>query len=284
MTIRHLDSLLHPSAVAVVGASRNPMLPGGMAFRCLRRGGFAGPVLAVNRRAPVVDGAPAYADVDDLPLAPDLAILAVAPRETARIVAALGRRGCRGFVLLPHRGDAPNRGAVPPAAILAAARPWLGRILGPDCFGVMVPSLALNASLAPDLPQPGHLACVSQSNAVAAAMLGRVQGAGIGISKLVGAGAGADIDLADLLDYLSLDATTHVIALHLQTVPQGRKFMSALRAASRMKPVIACRSGAAGEGDPSTDAVYDAVLRRAGALRVRDMDDLFDAAVALSGR
>jgi len=284
MTIRHLDSLFHPSAVAVVGASRDPGLPGGMAFRCLRRGGFAGPVLAVNRRAPAVDGAPACADVDDLPLVPDLAVLAVAPQETARIVAALGRRGCRGFVLLPYRADMSNRGAGLPAVILAAARPWLGRVLGPDCFGVMVPSLALNASLAPDLPRPGHLACVTQSNAVAAAMLGRVQGAGIGLSKLVGAGAAADIDLADLLDYLALDAATHVIALHLHTVPQGRKFMSALRAASRMKPVIVCRSGAAGEDDPSTDAVYDAVLRRAGALRVRDIDDLFDAAVALSGR
>ncbi len=284
MTIRHLDSLLRPSAVAVVGASRNPMLPGGMAFRRLRQGGFAGPVLAVNRRAAAVDGAPAYADVDDLPLVPDLAILAVAPRETARIVAALGRRGCRGFALLPGQGDVPKDGEGRPAAVLAAARPWLGRVLGPDCFGVMVPSLRLNASLAPDLPRPGHLACITLSNAVAATMLSRVQAAGIGISALVGAGAGADIDLADLLDYLALDAATHVIALHLQTVPDGRKFTSALRAASRMKPVIACRTGGGGEEDPSTDAIYDAVLRRAGALRVQNVDDLFDAAVALSGR
>jgi len=284
MTIRHLDSLFHPSAVAVVGASRNPMLPGGMAFRRLRRGGFAGPVLAVNRRAPAIDGAPAYADVDDLPLVPDLAVLAVAPQDRARVVAALGRRGCRGFVLLPRQDEAPRPDAGPPAAILAAARPWLGRILGPDCFGVLVPALALNASLAPDLPRPGHLACITQSNAVASAMLTRACASGVGISKLVGVGAGTDIDLADLLDYLALDAATHVIALHLQTVAEGRKFMSALRAASRMKPVIVCRAGAAGDEDPATDAVYDAVLRRAGALRVGDTDDLFDAAVALSGR
>ncbi len=283
MTIRHLDSLFRPAAVAVIGASRDDLLPGAVVLRRLRAGGFAGPILAVNRHAATVQDQPAYGDVDSLPVVPDLAVLATAPREIAGVVEALCRRGCRGFVVLPRRGDAPRVTAAAMGAALAAARPWLGRVLGPDCFGLMVPSLALNATLAADLPRAGHLACITRSGAMAATLLGRARATGTGISKLVGAGMAADIDLPDLLDYLALDAQTHVIGLHVETVANGRKFMSALRAAARMKPVIVCRAGLAGDADRWTDAVYDAVLRRAGALRVRDADELFDAATALSG-
>lgn len=282
MTIRHLDGLFRPAAIAVIGASRDEGRSGGMILRRLRAGGFAGPVLAVNRRAATVQGQPAWADVESLPQVPDLAVLATAPGELPGLVRALCRRGCRAFAVLPRDGDAPGMATEAQDATLAAARPWLGRLLGPDSFGVMVPALRLNATLAVDLPAPGHLACVTASTAVAATLLHRAQASGIGISKLVGAGAAADIDLADLVDYLSLDADTHVIALHLQAVPNGRKFMSALRAASRLKPVIVCRSGNAGDTDAWTDAVHDAVFRRAGALRVADLDDLFDAAIALA--
>lgn len=285
MTIRHLDSLFRPAAVVVVGASRRDASPGGIALRRLRAGGFAGPVLAVNRRAAMVQGQPAYADVDSLPLVPDLAVIAApALRDIPGIVASLGRRGCRGFIVLSGEDDAAAIAGSVQDAMLTAARPWLGRVLGPDCFGLMVPALGLNATLAQPMPRPGGIACVTRSGAVAATMLDWAATTGFGISKLVGAGTAADVDLADLLDYLALDSATEVIALHLDGVANGRKFLSAARAAARMKPLVVCRAGRAGDADPRTDAIYDAVLRRAGALRVEGLDDLFDAAVMMARR
>src|SRR5690606_29374954 len=177
-------------------------------------------------------------------------------------------------------------------ATLDAARPHLLRIVGPNCLGVLVPGSGLNASFAHLAPQPGGVAFVTQSGALVTSVLDWAVPRGIGFSHLVSLGAMADVDFGDMLDYLASDGQTRAILLYIEAVTNARKFMSAARAAARVKPVIAIKAGrfteAARAASSHTgalagvDAVYDAAFTRAGVLRVYDLVELFDAVETLS--
>jgi acetyltransferase len=177
-------------------------------------------------------------------------------------------------------------------AMLDAAQPWCLRVIGPNSFGLFVPALGLNASFAHLAPAPGHLAFLSQSGALASAVLDWSVERDIGFSAVVSLGDMADVDVADLLDMLAGERHTRAILLYLESVPDARKFMSAARAAARVKPVIVIKSGrhAAGAQAAAThtgalagaDNVMAAAFRRAGLLRVLELPELFDAAETLS--
>jgi len=166
------------------------------------------------------------------------------------------------------------------------------RILGPNCVGLLVPAIGLNASFA-HVPAPaGNLAFVSQSGALVTAVLDWAGSRGIGFSKFVSLGDAADVDVGDVLDYLASDPDTRSILLYIEAISGARKFMSAARAAARNKPVIVVKSGRADAGARAafshtgamagSDAVYDAAIRRSGMLRVYTTEDLFDAAETLA--
>ncbi|HVH01555.1 MAG TPA: bifunctional acetate--CoA ligase family protein/GNAT family N-acetyltransferase [Amaricoccus sp.] len=268
MTVRNLDAVLHPASVAVVGAAADPILAN------IRAGGFEGavwPVAAVD-------------EIAGLPGAPDIAIVGLPPGEIPAAIAALGARGCR-FAVVAGRGPEPGPLR---QAMLDAARPHLLRVVGPGSFGVVVPAARLNASIAHGPAAPGRLGLLAQSGSVAAATVDWAAGRGIGFSRVVALGAMADADAGDFLDLLAADGSTRAILLQLETIPAPRKFLSAARAAARLKPVIALKTGrtpgAAAAALTHTgalagaDAVVTAALHRAGVLRVRGLAEMFDAA------
>ncbi len=287
MSIRNLDSLFTPASIVVVGASDRPGSVGATVWRNLREGGFAGPLLAVNQRAVVLDGVPACARVADLPEVPELAVICTPPASVPGLIAELGALGTRAAVVLTAGLDADQR-----QAMLAAARPHLLRILGPNGIGLLSPASGINASFAHTGAAVGELAFVSQSGALVTAMLDWARGRGIGFSQVVSLGEHADIDFGDMLDWLASDAQTRAILLYIESVTDARKFMSAARAAARNKPVIVVKSGRSQQGQRAAashtgalagaDWVVDAAIRRAGMLRVDTLQDLFLAAETLA--
>jgi acetyltransferase len=274
VSIRNLDAALEPGAVAVVGddARAETVLAN------ITAGGFRG---AVRRVAPD--------EVSDLPETPDLAVVTTPAAAVPGAISALGARGCRvAAVLTEGVSDATGLRQ----AMLDAARPHLLRIVGPNTLGLIVPPARLNASLAPAMPEAGGLALVSQSAAIATSLIDWAADHGIGFSQILALGDMADVDVGDGLDLLASDGRTRAILLYVETVPEARKFLSAARAAARVKPVIAIKAGRSPEAARAAathtgalsgaDAVVDAAMRRAGILRVRGLGELFAAAETLA--
>ena len=287
MSVRNLDSLFDPASVAVIGASTRPASVGATVWRNLTQGPFKGPVFAVNPKHGTLDGQRCFARVADLPQVPELAVICTPPATVPGLIAELAARGTRAAVVLS--------GGMTPAqkqAMLDAARPHLLRVLGPNCIGLLAPHIGLNASFAHIGAQPGELAFVSQSGALVTAMLDWADAQRIGFSHFVSLGEHADVDFADMLDYLATDVRTRAILLYIESVESPRKFMSAARAAARNKPVIVIKSGRSAQGQRAaashtgalagSDAVYEAAIARAGMLRVNTLQELFLAAETLA--
>ena len=293
MTIRNLDALFRPASVAVVGASEREGSLGRILLTNVLSH-FKGPVYPVNPGATQILGQQAYAGVEALPEAPDLAIIATPPDTVAAIVAALAERGTRGVCVITAGFGANSgpAGLVRRQALLDAAQPKLLRIVGPNCVGLQLPGVGLNASFASAYPQPGTIALVAQSGAVITAVLDWAKPQGIGFSHVVSLGDMADVDFGDMLDYLAADPGTESILLYIEAVTHARKFMSAARAAARSNPVVVVKAGrhAAGARAAAShtgalagmDEVYDAAFRRAGMLRVYDLEELFDVVETLA--
>jgi acetyltransferase len=295
MSVRNLEALFRPGSIAVIGASNREGSVGQVVWRNVCQAGFQGVLWPVNPRAQELDGLPVFAGIAALPAAPDLAVICTPARTVPALVDELGRRGTRGAIVLTaglREPVASGAATTIEQAMLDAARPHLLRILGPNCIGALVPGSGLNASFAPGQAQPGHLAFISQSGALATAMLDWANGKGIGFSHFVSLGDTADVDFGDMLDYLGSDASTRAILMYVESVKHARKFMSAARAASRNKPVILVKAGRAPEGARAaashtgalagSDVVFDAAVKRAGMLRVDTLEALFDAAETLS--
>ena len=296
MSIRNLAQLFNPRSVAVIGASARPHSVGATVLRNVAAGGFKGGLYPVNPHHETLAGLRCYRKVADLPEAPDLALVCTPPAAVPGVIAELGARGTRaaivftaGLVALP---DPTRPGRNLRQAMLDAARPHLLRILGPNCVGLLVPGIGLNASFAHTDATPGRIAFVSQSGALMTGVLDWAKSRGIGFSRFVSVGESADVDFGDVLDFLSSDPATGAILLYIEDIQDARKFMSAARAAARAKPVLAIKVGRAPEGARAAashtgalagaDGVYDAAIRRAGLLRVYSTEDLFDAVETLA--
>lgn len=294
MTVRNLDRLFQPSSIAVIGASNRPQSIGKVVSHNLYSAGFDGPVMAVNPHARSIESTLAYGSIDDLPIAPDLAVVCTPPQTVPQIIDQLGRRGTKAAVIITagfgEGGDTEGKARM--QQTLDAARPHLLRIVGPNCVGIVAPHARVNASFVHVAPKAGDIAFVSQSGAIATSIVDWATHRGIGFSHIVSLGDMADVDFGDMLDYLAGDPQTRAILLYVESISQARKFMSAGRAAARSKPVIVIKSGrseAAAKAAAShtgalagSDAVYDAAFRRAGMLRVDDLAELFDATETLA--
>lgn len=283
MTTRNFHALFEPRAIALVGASNTPGSVGEVLARNLLESGFSGPVLPINPHAGAVRSALAYASVADLPVTPDLAVIATPAATVPGIVSELGARGCRAAVVISAGFSEDGLRQ----RLLDAARPHLLRIVGPNCLGFISPARGVNASFAQLTPRPGGIALVAQSGAIATAALDWAHARGFGFSHVVTLGDMADVDFGDVLDYLALDRATKAIVLYVESITDARKFMTAGRIASRAKPVIVIKAGRSAAGAKAAfshtgalagaDAVYDAAIRRAGMLRVGELRELFDA-------
>ena len=293
MSIRNLPYLFEAGSVALVGAGKEPGSLGAVLARNLFNGGFDGPVLPVNPRHAAIEGVLAYPDAAALPVAPDLAVIATPPRTVPGLIGAFAERGTKAAVVITAGlGSHDAGGPALRQAMLDAAKPHTMRIVGPNCLGVMVPGIGLNASFAHRAPRTGRLAIVAQSGAVLASVLDWAGTRGIGFSHVVSLGDMCDVDFGDMLDYLATEAEVRAVLLYIEAVTHARKFMSAARAAARIKPVIVVKAGrhAAGARAAAShtgalaglDAAYDAAFRRAGMLRVVDTGELFDAVETLA--
>lgn len=287
MSIRNLEHLFSPRSVALIGASDRPHSLGATVLANLMQGGFQGAIYPINPKHDALAGLKVFARVSDLPAAPDLAVLCTPPATLPGLIAELGKIGTRAAIILSAGLNATQR-----QAILDAARPSLLRILGPNCVGLLVPPIGLNASFAHLNALPGRLSFVSQSGALVTGVLDWARTRKIGFSKFISLGDSLDIDVGDVLDYLAADGATDAILLYVEDIRHARKFMSAARAAARSKPVLVVKSGRFAEGAKAaashtgalagSDAVYDAAIRRAGMLRVLTTEELFDAVETLA--
>ncbi|TDQ41290.1 bifunctional acetate--CoA ligase family protein/GNAT family N-acetyltransferase [Tepidicella xavieri] len=286
MTVRHLDALFAPRSVAVLGASQRPHSVGATVWRNLSQG-FQGRLYPVNPKHSRLGEHTAYASIDALPEAPDLAVICTPAATVPDLIAALGARGTKAAVVVTAGLSAAQK-----QAMLDAARPHTLRILGPNCIGMLVPHLGLNASFAHANARPGPIAFVSQSGALVTAMLDWANSRQIGFSHFVSLGEHADVDFGDMLDFLGSDPRTRAILLYIESIESPRKFMSAARAAARNKPVIVVKAGRSAQGQKAaashtgalagSDEVFDAAISRAGMLRVFTLQHLFLAAELLA--
>jgi acetyltransferase len=293
VSIRNLDRLFKPGSVALIGASARPGSIGDVLTHNLLAGGLAGEVMLVNPKHASIGGQACFPDVASLPETPDLAVVAVPAHAVPGVVEALARRGAAGAVVISagfaERGP---QGQALQDEMLAATGATSLRIVGPNCLGVLVPHAGLNASFSHLPAREGGIAFVTQSGAIVTTVLDWAQPRGIGFSHLVSLGAMADVDFGDMMDYLANDPRTDAILLYIEAIKEPRKFMSASRAAARMKPVLAVK-GARHEQTArvamshtgalaGADAVYDAAFRRAGIVRVYTLEELFDAVETLA--
>jgi acetyltransferase len=293
MSIRNLDQLFNPHSVVLIGATPRPGSVGALVARNLRRAAFGGELMLVNPHHEVVDGLRAYPGIASLPHAPDLAVIVTPPDTVPSLIGELGQHGTRAAIVITVGfGELGEKGRALQQAILDAAKPYLLRIIGPNCVGVMVPRLGLDATFSHLAAPAGDIAFVSQSGAMITAMLDWAVPRNIGFSHVVSLGDMADVDFGDMLDYLAADPHTRAILLYVEGITYGRKFMSAARAAARLKPVLVLKAGRSQAGARAAtshtgalagaDAAYEAAFRRAGMLRVGTMAELFDAAESLS--
>jgi acyl-CoA synthetase (NDP forming)/RimJ/RimL family protein N-acetyltransferase len=316
MTVRYMKRFFEPRSIAVIGASERELSLGGTVLRNLQASGFRGELLAVNPRGDdQVLGVRRFGSVAALPGIPDLAIVCTSPARIPAIVDELGRKQVRAVMivmgglstpvtdgrdLLGHRVEQGRNllsfhledGKTLKEATWEVARAYDMRIMGPNCIGALVPRHRLNASYASELPRDGSVAFVGQSGVLALAILDWARGRDIGFSHVTTLGDSLDVNIADVIEYLADDNRTHSILLHVERLDAGARLVSALRAAARNKLVIAMKSRRLSDAEPrgeetapalaDCDVVYDAVFSRAGVLRVRRSDELFNALESLT--
>ncbi len=289
MGIWNLDKLFHPEAIAVIGASEQPGRIGTALMGNLIRGGFTGRLLPVNPKYPQIMGLPVASSVGQLDAVVDLALVAVPIHQVPEVIEQCAAVRIKTAIVISSGGkEIGESGLMIEERIQKAAMAGGIRILGPNCLGVMVPGSKLNASFTADMPNAGNLAFVSQSGGICTAILDMSFQAGIGFSHFVSIGSMLDIDFGDMIDYLGRDPAAKSILLYVEQLSNIRKFMSAARAVSRIKPIIVLKAGSSTAGAKvasshtgalaGEDAIYDAAFRRAGVIRVGTIEELFDSA------
>jgi acyl-CoA synthetase (NDP forming)/RimJ/RimL family protein N-acetyltransferase len=291
---RSIQRLLTPRSVAVIGASRSRDKVGHALVRNLVRGGFTGPVYAVNPDATAVSGVPAYPSVRDVPGEVDLALVAVPADAVADVVLDCAARGVKGLVVVSAGfAETGPDGRERQGELVRIARSHGMRVVGPNCLGIVNtdPAYSLNASMAPVVPPPGRVGFFSQSGALGIAILEAVAARGLGLSTFVSAGNRADVSGNDLLQYWYDDPATEVVLLYLESLGNPRKFSRLARMVAAEKPVVAVKSGRSTQGVPLghtvrvTDtpvAALDAMFRQSGVIRVDTLAEMFDVAQALA--
>lgn len=290
-----LASFLDPGSVAVIGASRDPFKVGGSVVANLRSAGFRGRIIPVNSRASTVQGLAAVPRLQDVEGPVDLAVIAVPAVDVLPVLVQCVAKGVGGAIVISAGfREIGGEGARREAQL----REWLRgqpiRVLGPNCLGWIRPTRRLNVTFAPGMPDPGGIAFVSHSGALAVAILDWARDRRVGFSLFASLGNQADVNESDLLDAVATDAETRVVACYIEGVADGRRFLAALRRAALVKPVVVLKAGRSPEGARAvsshtgalagSDRAFDAAVRQAGALRVDTVEELFDVARGLGSQ
>ena len=293
-----LAALFQPRSIAIVGASDDVTKIGGRPVQFLLKYGFAGAIYPINRKGGTVQSLPAFATVADCPQVPDLAVVAVPPEAALQAVRDCADRGVGAAVILSsgfsEMGEAGQRLQT---EIGAVGRASGMRIVGPNCLGsIGVPEKSIatfSVALEAAFPSPGPVGIVSQSGNLGSYTMRMAVERGIGISRLLTTGNECDVDIADGIAALVQDPQTRVILCCMETCRQAPRFLQALAMARAAdKAVVVLKVGVSEAGSAAaashtgalagSDAVFDAVLRRAGALRVASIEQLLDVGHALA--
>ncbi len=289
MRLSDIDQLFTPGSIAVFGACDRDGSMGGMIYRNLLAAGFKGPCYAINPKYEKVGGKSCYKSLREVGKQVDLALIATPAEKAPEILDQCGEFGVKAAVVysggFAEQGDG---GAALQDRLVEAARRNRIRVLGPNTLGVIRPQNGLDATLGGEPPLRGNVALVSQSGAVCRAILDWSGPRQLGFSAVVSMGAAADVDFGDVLDYLALDMHTQSILLYVEGIRDARRFVSGLRAAARLKPVIVIKSGRYPAGSRAAKShtgawvgsteVFRAVMERAGVVQVEALDQLFAAA------
>ena len=289
MSQYNLNRIFKPRHVAVVGASEKAGTIGNALMRNLIDGGFSGTLLPVNPKYKTIHGHESFGSVSALETGVDLAIIATPIHGVVDIVNECVEKKVGAAVIISAGGkEVGEQGREIEVKIQRIAHAGGLRIVGPNCMGVIRPGANLNASFASEMPTTGNLAFVSQSGAICTAILDLALKERIGFSHFVSIGSMLDVDFGDTIDYLGNDSSAKSILLYIESLTNYRKFMSAARSVSRVKPIIVLKSGRSPAGAKAAashtgamageDAVYDAAFKRAGIVRVDTIEELFDCA------
>ncbi|MDH3350365.1 MAG: bifunctional acetate--CoA ligase family protein/GNAT family N-acetyltransferase [Gammaproteobacteria bacterium] len=293
MNTHYLTSLFTPDSVALFGASDKPDSVGGVVFRNLLTSGFKGRIYAINPKRDEVQGQKAFPSLEEIDEVVDLAVVATPAASIPGIVEACGERGVKMMLILSAGfRETGTEGRRLEDRVTELVRRYGIRLMGPNCLGLIRPDKGLNITFGNNNAQPGNLAFVSQSGAICTAILDWAEKNDIGFSAVVSTGIAADLDFGDYLDFLVSDPATRAILLYIEGINNSRRFMSSLRAAARIKPVIALKVGRHAAGAEASmshtgalvgsDETFAAALSRSGVLRVATVGQLFGAAKALS--
>ncbi|MDR2337754.1 MAG: acetate--CoA ligase family protein [Deltaproteobacteria bacterium] len=289
MSIENLDKLFLPKSVAVVGASNRPESVGSVIMKNLLEGGYQGQIIPVNPKGEMIHNLQSIKDIPSLESAPDLAVLAIPPAAVPLTIQQLCEKGTRAVIIISAGLNTTDSqtGLNYQAQALATARKYGMRIVGPNCLGLLVPRIGLNASFSACPALEGKIAFISQSGALAVSVLDWAMTNSVGFSHLISIGDAADLSFPDILEYLSNDPDINAIFMYIESVHNRSAFMRATLLASKKKPLFAIKSGRVAEGAAAAashtgalaggDDVYDAAFERAGVMRLEDLEDMYAA-------
>jgi len=289
----HLKPLFSPKSVAVFGASDRIDSVGQIVFQNMLQGGYKGRLYPINPNHPEIQGCKAYASIAQILEPVELAVIATPADSVPDIIEQCGKRNVKAAIIMAAGfGEAGTAGEALELKVLKIAKRYGIRLIGPNCLGVMRPDIGLNATFNHGNAISGNLAFVSQSGALCTAILDWANSSDVGFSSVISMGSSLDVDFGEILDYLISDTKTQSILLYIEGIRDARNFMSAIRAAARIKPVILVKVGrypASSKAAMShtaslvgSDDAFDAAVRRAGVVRVQTITQLFSAAKALS--
>lgn len=290
MVTLNLDKIFIPKSIAVIGASDEEGTVGYTLIKNLVK--YEGKVYPVNIHKDEILGLKACKTVSELPEIVDLAVIATPAKTVPEVVEQCKKAGILGIIIISagFKETGPD-GKELEERIIQTKKGSSLRIIGPNCLGIIRPIICLNATFANKMPIPGNIAFISQSGALGTAILDWAANENIGFSNFVSVGSMVDVDFGDLIDYFGTDPKTRSILMYIEGLTNARKFMSAARHFARTKPIIVVKAGRFSESAKAAtshtgaltgeDMIYDAALKRAGIVRVEEIDDLFNCAEVL---
>jgi len=285
------DYFFKPKAIAVIGASNDPLKLGYEVFKNLKKY-KDGKVYPVNVKDEVVQGVKAYKNVKDIPDEVDLAVIVVPKRFVKQTVIDCGEKGVKGIVLITAGfGETGEEGKREERELVEIAHKYGIRIIGPNCVGIMNTHNDMNATFIMDA-RKGDIAFVSQSGALGAGIVYKTVKEGIGFSKFISIGNMADVDFSEFMEYLADDEESKAIALYIEGIKDGRKFMEVAKRVTKKKPVIVLKAGKSESGARAASShtgslagsykIYKAAFKQTGILVANTIDEMLSMARAFT--